>query len=406
MDPATGALIGGIADIGIGIYDRITEKKRAEQEAERQYELQSKLNENAAGINYKYGEQAAANAHARTQELIADQRNYDSPEAVRSRLEAAGMNPALMYGGASAGGGQNIPSGAQGATGGASAGTAQGMSREQMRIARRGMALQVSTIMSNINAQNAQAEQARANAKLAEVEAEKKRGTDTEKSEAETANLIADTKNKELIAEGQRFTNKINETNADIISRTKELKIEQAQYECDAIYFQMMSLSKDVDRKAMENEITEEQKETIINSTKAKYVELLYNIAYVQAATGAQNKLAELYGQQYWESYSRENLNWKEGFLTDERRAEIRQMVNLELAKHGLEITRFEHQSNMDYKGIDLELLRMEKEILQSFMSAASNLGSSMIMSGGFKKYTPPNKPYTGVKWSSTNTGK
>lgn len=381
--------------------------EEANKESERQYELQSRLNENAAGINYKYGEQSAANAHERTQQLIADQRDYDSPEAVRSRLEAAGMNPALMYGGASAGGGQNIPSGAQGATGGASAGQApQGMTRAQLRIAKQGQALQAMSVMANIAAVSSQAKLNEKNAELAEAEADKKRGVDTDKILQEISLLKETIEGTKLQSEGQRFINQINETNADIANRTKEYKVEQAQYECDTIYFQMMSLSKDVDKKVLENEITKEQKETIINTAKAQYVAILHNIAYTQATTGAQNKLADLYGQQYWESYSRENLNYKEALLTDERRAEIDQMVDLAMAQHGLEILKFEHGANIDYQHISLEQLRMNKELMQSIISGASNLGGSWILSGGLKPTIPTQKPYTGIKWGTTSTVK
>lgn len=92
----------------------------------KQIRQQKEMAENAAKINYKYGEMAAENAFERQQVLY--NRTYQDQSYANqvAQMDAAGLSPGLMYGKGGAGGGgagstTGAPMGATGATGAGSA---------------------------------------------------------------------------------------------------------------------------------------------------------------------------------------------------------------------------------------------------------------------------------------------
>lgn len=92
----------------------------------RQIRQQKEMAENAAKINYKYGEMAAENAFERQQVLY--NRTYQDQSYANqvAQMDAAGLSPGMMYGKGGAGGGgagstTGAPMGATGATGAGSA---------------------------------------------------------------------------------------------------------------------------------------------------------------------------------------------------------------------------------------------------------------------------------------------
>lgn len=108
--------LSGIIGSGSGILNMlgIGRKKQIQQQKE--------MLENAAQINYKYGEMAAENAFERQQVLY--NRTYQDQSYANqvAQMDAAGLSPALMYGKGGAGGGgagstTGAPMGATGATG-------------------------------------------------------------------------------------------------------------------------------------------------------------------------------------------------------------------------------------------------------------------------------------------------
>lgn len=108
--------ISGIIGNGSGILNMlgIGRKKQIRQQKE--------MVENAAKINYKYGEMAAENAFERQQVLY--NRTYQDQSYANqvAQMDAAGLSPGLMYGKGGAGGGgagstTGAPMGATGATG-------------------------------------------------------------------------------------------------------------------------------------------------------------------------------------------------------------------------------------------------------------------------------------------------
>lgn len=112
--------ISGIIGSGAGILNTLGIGRR------RQIRQQKEMVENAAKINYKYGEMAAENAFERQQVLY--NRTYQDQSYANqvAQMDAAGLSPGLMYGKGGAGGGgagstTGAPMGATGATGAGSA---------------------------------------------------------------------------------------------------------------------------------------------------------------------------------------------------------------------------------------------------------------------------------------------
>lgn len=115
MSPLSG-IIGGAS----GILNTLGVGRK------RQIRQQKEMAENAAQINYKYGEMAAENAFERQQVLY--NRTYQDQSYANqvAQMDAAGLSPGLMYGKGGAGGGgagstTGAPMGATGATGAGSA---------------------------------------------------------------------------------------------------------------------------------------------------------------------------------------------------------------------------------------------------------------------------------------------
>lgn len=156
MDPLSGITGGasGILNI-LGIGRR------------RQIRQQKEMAENAAKINYKYGEMAAENAFERQQVLY--NRTYQDQSYANqvAQMDAAGLSPGLMYGkGGAGGGGAGSTTGApMGATGAAGAGAAADpnaqlqalMSLRQVRMSERKNEAEINLLNTQSEALKAQA---------------------------------------------------------------------------------------------------------------------------------------------------------------------------------------------------------------------------------------------------------
>lgn len=155
LNPISG-LTGGVSAIfsalGIG------RKKQIRQQKE--------MAENAAKINYKYGEMAAKNAFERQQVLYNRTYQDQSYSNKVAQMDAAGLSPGLMYGGGGAsGGGAGSTTGApMGATGAVGAGTAADpnaqlqalMSLRQVRMSERKNAAEVNLLNTQAEALKAE----------------------------------------------------------------------------------------------------------------------------------------------------------------------------------------------------------------------------------------------------------
>ena len=156
----TSPLSGIIGDVS-GIFNMlgIGRKKQIRQQKE--------MAENAAKINYKYGEMAAENAFERQQVLY--NRTYQDQSYANqvAQMDAAGLSPGLMYGkGGAGGGGAGSTTGApMGATGAAGAGVAADpnaqlqalMSLRQVRMSERKNEAEINLLNTQADALKAEA---------------------------------------------------------------------------------------------------------------------------------------------------------------------------------------------------------------------------------------------------------
>ena len=127
-DGLTGGLTSGLSGAVGALFGGIGAKKRMK----RQVEAQKELNEQAAKLNYEYGEKAAENAYKRQMEMYERSYQDQSYGAMRKQMEDAGLSIGLMYGGGGAGGAGGATTGApQGETGGAEAGRADSPAAQQ-----------------------------------------------------------------------------------------------------------------------------------------------------------------------------------------------------------------------------------------------------------------------------------
>lgn len=167
-----------------------------------QKEAQKELNEQAADLNYRYGEMSAQNAYNRQMEMYERSYQDNSYSAMRKQMEDAGLSAGLMYGNGGSGGGAGSMTGApQGETGGATAGDA-------------GMALSAAMQMEGIKTQRI-AVAADAALKYAQVE-----------------KLEADTNRQQQIIDTEEFNKVLNQL------RMKNAQ-DYADLEIDSRYFEL-----------------------------------------------------------------------------------------------------------------------------------------------------------------------
>lgn len=142
-----------------------------------QKQRQKELNEQAAALNYYYGEKAAENAYKR--QMAMYERSYEdqSYAAMRKQMEDAGLSVGLMYGNGGSGGGAGSMTGApQGATGGAEAGLADKPSEQWQKIASQmQLGLQLENLKKQGNVLDTQGDKNAADAEKAQEEAETER---------------------------------------------------------------------------------------------------------------------------------------------------------------------------------------------------------------------------------------
>ena len=206
-----GTALGSIVQ---GIFDIVAQ--------ERQMRHDKKMQERS----YIYNEMAADNADTRTRNLYE---SYETPNAKKEMLQDAGFNPALVYGGMNG----NIPQGAQGAGGSASASNLGGITAPDARY-----------IYEILNAKK-----------------------DLEIKESQKENIDADTRNKDAdtLNKGKEYF-KIDEE-INLLKSQGKLTDEQAEKvktEVSKISMEIDKITSEINKNIAETEKTDFEKNVLL----------------------------------------------------------------------------------------------------------------------------------------------
>ena len=202
--------------------------------------------------------------------------DYTNTENQKKHIEAAGLNPALLYG--MSGGGGATAAGAQGLGEGIASG-------HEMRIKQqgRGMGLQAAAIASEITLNNSQAEKNWADAK-------KTAGVDTDLQNANIDNVITQTSNEKikrgLILANTRLSDAQEELQRTTSDYTKQ-KADEVRQNIKRIEKEIDLLTKEINGLDLDNQF---KKETLKNRIKQTEMAIKQAIADI-ALKGSQGRL-------------------------------------------------------------------------------------------------------------------
>lgn len=277
-DGLTGGLTSGLSGAISGIFGGIGAKKRLK----RQVDAQKQLNEQAAKLNYEYGEKAAENAYRRQMEMYERSYQDQSYSAMRQQMEDAGLSVGLMYGGGGNGGAGGATTGApQGETGGAEAGRADSPAAQQAAaIQQAQLGLGLVSMKKDLALKDAQIEEINATAEAKRAEAglttEKKitemqtRKPLVEKLNAEVGNIKAGTAKINAERELISTENSIKKLELDIKKATKETVIETAYWGALKTHQEFLAAIENVRGMKADNEVKERTIDTLVATYEAK----------------------------------------------------------------------------------------------------------------------------------------
>lgn len=277
-DGITGGLTSGISGVVSGLFGGIGAKKRLK----RQVNAQKQLNEQAAKLNYEYGELAAKNAYQRQMEMYERSYKDQSYSAMRQQMEDAGLSVGLMYGGSGSGGAGGATTGApQGETGGAEAGRADSPAAQQAAaIQQAQLGLGLVSMKKDLALKDAQIEEINATAEAKRAEAgltAEKKITETqtrkplvEKLNAEVGNIKAGTAKINAERELISTENSIKKLELKIKESTKESVIETAYYGALKTHQEFLAAIENVREMKADNEVKERTIDTLVATYEAK----------------------------------------------------------------------------------------------------------------------------------------
>lgn len=358
---------------------------------EKQLEMQKELNEQAARLNYEYGEKAAENAYKR--QLAIYERSYQdqSYSAMRKQMEDAGLSVGLMYGGSGSGGGQGEMSGApQGATGGAQAGKAPtAVERQIANMQMSQLALTMDNLKTDIDVKESQkeknladAEAARANAGLTtekKITEMQSRDPLIEKIKSESKvnwEIIEKTKADRALIDTQ---NEIKKIELNITSMTEWDQINKIKDECAKVHNDALKSIEELDQAQIETDIKEQTKEAVIKEVNAKAATAFYDSMIKYAQMRMQDKVAEKLN---YEAEAMYQHAW--GLYMDNNLKNPQAVVEMWYKEHSLELEK---------AGLSLQERKM---FVDAMTQALTTFGSAAIIRGGVKKFAgkKTNQPY------------
>lgn len=246
-----------------------------------QRQEQKEMTEDAARINYEYGEKAADAAWRRQMSLYEKSRQDQSYESRVRDMEKAGLSVGLMYGGGQSGGGAGIASAApqgSGASGQAAGRAANRAERQQAATAAAQMAINNRSMMADIELKEA-------NAELAKAEAKKLSGVDTDVATATYQNILQETQNKMAVEAGQKLQNSMAKIDLLIKDLTKDMSVEKIRYEVSQAHFDMLTALNTVRKSGVEANVAEAIESKMIESYNADLMQKYVNITLAQSQT-------------------------------------------------------------------------------------------------------------------------
>ena len=287
-------------------------------------ERQFKYNNMLMNIQNKYQKEAAA----QSQQYAKNYWDYTNAENQKKHIKNAGLNPALMYGMSGSGG--------MGATGGA-----KQESPAQPQGNPIAMGLQVQALEQQKRMQDAEIAKTLAEARKADVEADKTEGVDTEKALTEIKKMLSDI---DLNVQKGNWYEADTDYKIALKSYTKELEnltIKQAETEEQKkalVYEQMMTqkemqekiakewevLNEEAKERRVKNYILEETKEETIRQVSLQNALLVSKIALTNAETETQRKTVSLMNAEISELMTRA---WKNKYDAMTYRKEVVAMI-------------------------------------------------------------------------------
>ena len=348
----------------------------------KQLEMQKELNEQAARLNYEYGEKAAENAYQR--QLAMYERSYQdqSYSAMRKQMEDAGLSVGLMYGGSGSGGGQGEMSGApQGATGGAQAGHAPtSVERQMANMQLSQLALTMENLKADVNTKEtmqeknlAEAEAARANAGLTT----EKKITEAQAREPMIENMRSDLRTKQMQRIMMDVDTRIKRIELEVAEGTKDVNIEIMKQNLEKARNDVNKGLEEIESLKIDNEIKRETKETVIETYNEKLKNVIADTLLKNEQVNCTKEQAKMFAQAAYDHFMSGEEHYYSSYLkyTQTEALPIKMLQEYEIAE-----------------------LMAKAGITSAKLSSSAQLGSSFmqslgLLSIGFAKLPAPQRP-------------
>lgn len=222
------------------------------------YDYNIKSNQEAAKLNYLYGEMSADKAQKRQ---IETYRKLLSPEAQLMMYKEAGLSPGLMY-----------SNGVANGMGGVSAPMGQGAGNQHGHPMNIGSAMEYASMLSQIDLNKAQARKLNAEANVTEQ-------TGINEANARIGDLL---QSAGLKASQQELTNlnaSYQELENEVYSKTKEFNIYKAEHEANKVYWQVEQIVSQWNAQEIENQLNRETFDAQVENINLRNKDLIKEIA-------------------------------------------------------------------------------------------------------------------------------